>query len=382
MGCDISENYYFAGSIDGVKNFYNFLKSADACESCSSEEKRRSLEQKLITLLREKYLIDEIKLCDFGFGLEVGEIKIANGLSAFPCWLWNRNAISAHVFKELLDNYFPGVYMYFAYSGDSYLFNTFSTNDRDQRFFTHGEPGMCYLHGDYNSLQVLYDGNYTRKEIIDSYKLFLGNSDINSDYLPVFCSDKPLSEDQYHIEEVFVENAQLPELSVEECHALCKCPPEIITSHGLKPEWLKKKQMKIDYKKYPELECTPHIVGQYCDGSLYLYRAVVQENPLRIPDCIRNFDEAAFDWCVIAESIYKNKIEKPLTLILTSAQTEALEAEVNAAKEKEGKFAGFFDTVKTDKGKILLEYKTKQKADNKKSDSEVSADGFPDDIPF
>ncbi|MBR1723311.1 MAG: hypothetical protein IJ727_12685 [Treponema sp.] len=179
MGCDISEQYYFAGSKDGVKKFHDFLKPFECNDDFEA-------------FLNEKYPIDKSKLNDtsIGFYMGVDEIKSSDKLSAFSCSLCNRNSISAFVFKELLDNYFPGIYMYFEYYGDSVLSNTFNTNDKEQRFFA----------------LVLAEG--VEEDEVETY-----------------------------IEEIYVQNAGIPEPTVEECHALCGNPAlqkyEISEGYGI-----------------------------------------------------------------------------------------------------------------------------------------------------
>ena len=51
MGCDISEQYYFAGSVDGVKKFHDFLKPFEYNDEFEA-------------FLKEKYPIDKSKLND------------------------------------------------------------------------------------------------------------------------------------------------------------------------------------------------------------------------------------------------------------------------------------------------------------------------------
>ncbi|MCR5288907.1 MAG: hypothetical protein K6E51_02815 [Treponema sp.] len=375
MGCDISESYYFAGSLDGIKTFYDFLKPL---ERNTAFENDTDFE----TLINEKYPVDKAKLNDtsFGFDMIVGKIKTANKLSAFPCSLFNRNSISAYVFKELLDTYFPGVYMYFSYTGDSVLFNTCNTNDKEQRFFAHGEQGKCYLSGNYNELKVLHDGNYTRQEIIDSYVLFLGNPDIDAEYIPVFCGEDALGEEQYNIEAIYAQNTGIPEPTVTDCHALCENPPALDVPHGLTPEWQSKKQRVLDYQTYPELKACKHLVGQHEDGLPYLYRTVIYENPVRIPSCLTDFDKNAFDWNVLYVSKCINNITDPLTLVLTKEQAQLLEAKISVTKNQNYRFADFFDVVKTEDGDILFEYKPIERPNS--LSAELSDDGFPSDIPF
>lgn len=71
MGCDISEAYYFVGSVDDVKKFHDFLKPFVG---------KNNFE----TSLKEKYPIDKSKLNDtsLGFYMSLDEIKTADGLSA------------------------------------------------------------------------------------------------------------------------------------------------------------------------------------------------------------------------------------------------------------------------------------------------------------
>ena len=175
MGCDISETYYFAGSVDGVKKFHDFLKPFVGKDNFEAS-------------LKEKYPIGKSKLNDtsLGFYMSLDGIKTADGLSAFSCGLCNRNSISAFFFKELLDNYFPGVYMYFSYTGDSVLSNTFNTNDKEQRFFA-----------------------------------------------LVLAEDAEEDEAEIYIEEIYAENAGIPEPSVEQCHALCGNPVRGILNFAL-----------------------------------------------------------------------------------------------------------------------------------------------------
>lgn len=58
MGCDISEQYYFAGSVDGVKKFHDFLKPFEYNDEFEA-------------FLKEKYPIDKSKLNNTSFGFQM-----------------------------------------------------------------------------------------------------------------------------------------------------------------------------------------------------------------------------------------------------------------------------------------------------------------------
>ncbi len=379
MGVDIQESYYFMGSEQGVKTFYDFLYPYSINAQPEQEKDKNSeyedmlfeLSKNLDKLINEKYPIDKTKIKEtyLGWFIGLGEVKQSGGRACFHCSLDNRNSISAFIFKELLDKYFPGVYMYYQYSGDSAMFNTYFSNDKDMRFFDYAPEGTYRLAGGWNEINVLYDGNYTKDEIINSYKLFLGNPDIDPTYIPVFCGEQALHEDQYPIEDLQVENAGIAEPDVEICQSFRDKPKTSAEQHGLKPEWQNAAQRSIDYEKYPELKGTPHIIGTKEDGTPYLYRAVVYDKTVKIPACITTFDEQAFDLLYETSCDFSKEYSyKDYELVLTEEQKNAFDIH---------KVTWFFQTIKSESGKVFFEHK------NNAGDPPAGDDNpFPDDLPF
>lgn len=380
MGVDISESYYFVGNVRGVKAWYDFLypysvNSLPEKDMCTNEIFTPST--KLSKLIEEKYPLDKAKTkkTHLGFCMRLGDVKKSGDLACFRCNLDNRNSISAYVFKELLEKYFHGVFMYYRYSGDSSMFNTYCLNDKEMRFFAYPPKGMFFLQHGWNKIDVLYDGNYTKEEIENSYRLFLGNTDINEKYIPVFCGEEALNDEQYPLEDLQVENAGIAEPSVEACRLFRDKP--ISELHGLKPEWQNVAQRSIDYGKYPELKGTPHVIGTRKHGSPYLYRLVAYDKTVKIPACITDFDEDAFDFDVLYDSGYDFSKEyggNGYVLVLTDEQKAAF----SEAMLREARF--FFDTIKTESGEVIFD-KAKEQTDWKTANTAVEND-FPNDIPF
>lgn len=390
MGCDIREKYYFVGSVEGVKAWRDFLYPCSVSAHSQLEEMELydeewnnivfGLSEKLEKLIEEKYPIDsdKAKKTHIGFFMDVGDLKISGDWACFECGLDNRNSISAYIFKELLDKYFHGVFMYFQYSGDSYMFNTYCSNDREMRFFDYAPEGTLHLVGGWNAIGVLYDGNYSRDEIASSYRLFLGNTDINPKYIPVFCGEEALRDGQYEIEDTQAENAGIAEPGVDVCRAFSG--REMSKEHGIKPEWQHVAQRSIDYEKYPALKNTPHVIGTRKDGTPYLYQAVAYSKTVQVPSCITDFAEDAFDFDVLYESSYDFAKEyggKDYVLVLTDEQ----KAKFSKDMLKEAMF--FFDAIKTESDEMLY-YKAKECEQHEQhATAEDSAgSGFPDDIPF
>ena len=378
MGCDIRERYWFVGAEDSIKAWHDFLFPCSINAYPQLEDMEFydeewnnivfGLSDKLTKLIEEKYPIENEKKSCLGFFMEMGEVKTSGDRACFDCYLDNRNSISTYIFKELLDKYFSGVYMYFRYTGDSYMSNTYCSNDRDMRFFDYATEGTLRLADGWNKIGVLYDGNYTKEEIIDSYRLFLGNTDINAEYIPVFCGEEALHEGQYEIRVVQAENAGIEEPSVEVCHAFSA--RKICEKQGLKEDWQNVAQRIIDYEKYPELKGTPLVVGTRENGKPYLYRAVAYSKTVKIPECIVDFDEEAFDFDVLYDSGYNFSKEygaKGYTLLLTDEQNEVL------TRRKFFERNYFFDTIKTHSGKVIYD---------KPTESADAGYTFPTDIPF
>ena len=194
MGCDVREKYWFVGAEDSIKAWHDFLFPCSMNAYPQLEDMEFydeewnnivfGLSEKLKKLIAEKYPIDEekSKKTHLGFFMGVGEVKVLSEWACFSVSLDNRNSVSAYIFKELLDKYFHGVYMYYQYTGDSYLFNTYCSNDREMRFFDYASEGTYRLCGGWNDIGVFHDGNYTKEEIVESYRLYLGNTDINAKY--------------------------------------------------------------------------------------------------------------------------------------------------------------------------------------------------------
>ena len=385
MGCDVREKYWFVGAEDSIKAWHDFLFPCSMNAYPQLEDMEFydeewnnivfGLSEKLKKLIAEKYPIDEekSKKTHLGFFMGVGEVKVLSEWACFSVSLDNRNSVSAYIFKELLDKYFHGVYMYYQYTGDSYLFNTYCSNDREMRFFDYASEGTYRLCGGWNDIGVFHDGNYTKEEIVESYRLYLGNTDINAKYLPVFCGEEALCDGQYEIEDLQAEKAGIAEPSVEVCRAFSA--RKISEELGLKAEWQGVAQRSIDYAKYPELKGTPHVIGTRQDGKPYLYRAVAYDKTVQIPRCIVDFDDKAFDFDVLYESSYDFEKEyggKGYTLVLTDEQRERI-----AVDEIQREAGYFFDVVKSESGEVLYD-----KAEREK-ESPVSIDNaFPDDIPF
>lgn len=383
MGVDVRECYSFAGTTDGVRKFRDFLYpySLDSLPDEKIEtDEIFGLSTKLAKLIDEKYPVDRENAgkSSVGWCMSVGELKESDGRAYFDAALDNRNRDSSGMFKALLDKYFPGVYMYYRITGDSIMSNTYYLNDFKMRFFDYAPEGKFLLRGGWNEIGVLYDGNYTKEEIVGSYRLFLGNTDINPLNIPIFCGGEALTDGQYQIEILQAENAGIEEPSVEICKKLRGKPKA--ENHGLRPEWQSAVQRKIDYEKYPELKDTPHLVGTREDGKPYLYRAAISEKDdktVRIPECIIDFDRNAFDYDVLFDSAYratKSYGTEDYVLVLTNAQKDS--ANLDGAKF-------FFRHIRTDDGEILYEHKENQPEDfSSADDSSEQNGGFPNDIPF
>ncbi len=359
MGIDISEHYTFIGKTEQVKSFYGFLKQYDAKHISSNEYHKKvfDLAEQFAKAVETQYPIDKTKIKDtyLGYYMRLTELKELEGYTCFCAKLENRSSISAYIFKQMLEKYFIGVFMYYYYTGDSMMFNTCCTNDKLMRFYAHAEEGKYLLRDGWNEISVLYDGNYTKEEIADSYRLFLGNTDINPDFLPVFCGGQPLKDDQYPIEDTQAEHDGISEPPVEICRKFGTNQDgknkidEMTKFHGLTPQWQNVPQRTIDYNKYPALKGCPHIIGTRDDGTPYLYRAVAYDLEVRIPECITDFDKNAFDWELLYESAYRfNQGSHDHTLILNDVQKSL----VNIKEIK-----SFFHCIKTESGEILYEHK-------------------------
>lgn len=365
MGVNIQESYVFAGKTELVREFYKVIKRKtelvrdfyeiitpfDITEKTKGlafddlkkiNERSARMQKALINLIEHHYPIDKEKTKDtqLGFDMCVGSARESGEFSAFDCSLYNRDSISAYFFKQLLEKYFPGVFMYYECRGNSAMFNHSVTNDREMRFFDSVEEGKLWLSGGRNEIGVLYDGFYTKEEIADSYRLFLGNTDIESEFLPVFCGDEPLREDQYEIDDVRIESAG-EEPPAELCRKFLR--EKAVAENapcGLKPGWQGKTPRKIDYEKYPGLKDCPHIIGTREEGSPYLYRAVAYAKEIHIPSCILDFDKKAFDFDVLYDSAHKlYDTDKGFTLFLTEEQAKKVSV-------KEIKAENFFESIK------------------------------------